>query len=79
MQLRAMLSEDFAGRLLDFDGAAAEAFGRLHAAQRKRGKLPGTADAQIAAIALVYKFAVATRDASGFAHSGLKIFNPWTD
>jgi toxin FitB len=35
-------------------------------------------DAQIAAIALSRRAVVATRDAAGFAHCGVRIVNPWS-
>ncbi|MBI2719052.1 MAG: type II toxin-antitoxin system VapC family toxin [Rhizobiales bacterium] len=78
-RLQATLDGDFSGRILDFDRRAAREFGRLHAAQRRSGRLSDLADAMIAAIASAKKFAVATRNMRDFAHAGVDLFNPWTD
>jgi predicted nucleic acid-binding protein len=37
------------------------------------------ADGQIAAIAKVYGFAVATRDVAPFRAAGVAVINPWED
>ena len=75
----AILEEDFAGRILPFDLAAAGIYGVTVAAARKRGHTIATADGQIAAIALAHDGAlVATRDRAPFAALGVTLLDPWT-
>lgn len=75
---RQMLMEDFAGRCLPFDAAAAEQFANLVAARRHLGRPITTQDAQIAAIALANDMPLATRNSDDFqAISGLVLVNPW--
>lgn len=65
-------------RVLPFDRAAAKEFGAITATRRRAGLIVKVFDSQIAAIAKVHGAAVATRDVGDFAHSGVKIINPWT-
>jgi predicted nucleic acid-binding protein len=75
---RQMFEEDFAGRCLTFDAAAAENFARLVAARRRIGRPITTQDAQIAAIALANDMPLATRNTDDFeAIRGLLLVNPW--
>jgi predicted nucleic acid-binding protein len=64
-------------RILPFDIAAARAYGSLLARARAAGKAIFFSDGQIAAIALVKNFAVATRDAGPFLAAGVKVIDPW--
>ena len=74
-----ILQEDFAGRLLPFDDAAAWAYGEHLAAARKRGHTISMADGQIAAIALSRPGAmVATRDRTPFLALGADVLDPWS-
>lgn len=77
-QARRMFHIDFAGRVLTFDGAAAENFADIAASRRKAGLDIKVFDAQIASIARAHGAPVATRDVGDFAHAGVKIINPWT-
>ncbi len=61
----------------DREAAMAHAVVLLHA-KAKRYTLP-VADAQIAAIAVVHGFAVATRDVSPFRAAGVDVINPWEE
>jgi toxin FitB len=65
-------------RVLPFDRAAAQEFGKIAALRKKAGLQIKVFDAQIAAIARVHGASVATRDLSDFKHTGVKIINPWT-
>jgi predicted nucleic acid-binding protein len=67
----------FGPRILPFDGQAADAYATLVARARAAGQAISVADSQIAAIATVHGFAVATRDAGPFAAAGLAVINPW--
>jgi predicted nucleic acid-binding protein len=72
-----IFDEDFSGRLLAFDSAAAQAFATITAARRQLGRPISSFDAQIAAIALSRRATVATRNTRDFAECGLTLINPW--
>ncbi len=63
--------------LLVFDEAAAKAYALLVSRARRRGRAISIADGQIAAIASVHGFKVATRDTSPFEAAGVTVINPW--
>lgn len=67
----------FAADVLPFDDAAARTFGRLLGGLRRSGKTMTTNDGMIAAIALEHRCSLATRNVADFAHTGLRIINPW--
>jgi hypothetical protein len=67
----------FADRFLSFDREAAIAFALLGSRASARGYSISVADCQIAAIAAVHGFAVATRDATPFVAAGVPVINPW--
>jgi predicted nucleic acid-binding protein len=65
--------------ILAFDQKAAHAYADLMvSAKAKRYTLP-IADAQIAAIAKVHGFIVATRDVEPFLAAGVPVINPWEE
>jgi|SRR5580698_7952936 toxin FitB len=65
------------GRVLPFDASAAHAYASLMARARSRGRSIALLDGQIAAIATVHGFSVATRDTSPFEAGGVRFINPW--
>lgn len=67
----------FAGRILPFDGQAAQAFATLAAVARGSGRGFPTPDGYIAAIAASRAFVVATRDTAPFLAGGVDVINPW--
>ncbi len=69
----------FGSRLLPFDKAAAVAYAPIIGRAREAGQVISVADGQIAAIAMVHGFAVATRDTAPFKAAGVQVINPWTD
>jgi len=75
--LDSMFAEDFAGRVLPFDSAAAAAYAELVATRRGAGGPISQFDAQIAAIALSRRVGLATRNVSDFEDCGLAVNNPW--
>jgi hypothetical protein len=75
--IAATFSEDFAGRVLSFDSAAARAYGELSGMSKKLGRPMSTADSQIAAVAQVHGFKLATRNTSDFEHCGIAMIDPW--
>jgi predicted nucleic acid-binding protein len=72
-----LIERFFGTRILPFDKAAALAYGSLIPRMMAKRKRPSVGDGQIAAIALVHGFAVATRDTDPFLAAGLKVINPW--
>jgi hypothetical protein len=76
--LDTMFREDFAGRVLPFDYAAAPAYAAVVAARRGAGRPISQFDAQIAAIALSRRAGLATRNVSDFVDCGLTLTNPWS-
>ncbi len=76
-QIEGMLSEDFAGRILPFDRAAAQAYAVIAATRRAAGRPINHADCQIAAVAGCRGASVATRDATGFEGSGIDVIDLW--
>ena len=69
----------FVTPILPFDREAAMAYADVVAhAKANRFTLP-VADGQIAAIAKVHGFAVATRDVGPFVAAGVDVINPWEE
>lgn len=76
---QAMFDEDFAGRCLPFDEAAAGHYARIVSARVQAGRPISVEDAQIAAIALAQRMVLATRNTTDFERiDGLALINPWT-
>jgi predicted nucleic acid-binding protein len=73
----AMIEEDFAGRILSFDSAAAKAYAAIAAARRAAGRPILEADCQIASIARVQGAILATRNVTDFEGCGVTIVDPW--
>lgn len=73
----AMVAEDFAGRVLAFDSAAARSYAAIAASRRAAGRPIAEADCQIAAIAQAHGAAVATRNVSDFLGCGVAVIDPW--
>ncbi len=63
--------------VLAFDSRGAECFAEIVAYRHRRGLPIGEFDAQIAAIARSYAFAIVTRNVRDFEHCGIEIVNPW--
>ena len=73
-----MFEQDFAGRCLEFNAAAAKNYALVVAARSRQGQPISTEDAQIAAIALATELTVATRNTKDFENiEGLTLANPW--
>ena len=75
--VEAMLREDFAGRILAFDSAAALSYAAVVAARRRSGRPLAHFDGQIAAIARSRRMAVATRNTRDFEDTGVDLIDPW--
>lgn len=73
----AMVAEDFAGRVLAFDSAAARSYAAIAASRRAAGRPIAEADCQIAAIAHAHGAAVATRNVADFLGCSVTVIDPW--
>jgi hypothetical protein len=73
----AIFSEDFAGRVLSFDGEAASDYADLAAARRAAGRPISQFDAMIAAVTRSRGASLATRNVSDFEGCGIAIVDPW--
>jgi toxin FitB len=76
---RAMFLEDFDGRVLPFDIAAAVAYADLFALCRRAGRSTATVDLMIASIARCNGASVVTRNVADFDECGITVVNPWRD
>jgi predicted nucleic acid-binding protein len=73
-----MFQEDFTGRCLPFNEAAAVEYSLLVAARIDAGRPISTEDAQIAAIAICHQLPLATRNIRDFVQiEKLEVRNPW--
>lgn len=72
-----VLTEDFAGRILPFDGSAAVHYADLVAARERDGRPVSIADAQIAAICRHHGAMLATRNVRDFDMTGVDVLDPW--
>ncbi|MGA2888521.1 MAG: type II toxin-antitoxin system VapC family toxin [Terracidiphilus sp.] len=75
--MRELLERLFGARFLDFDREAAAAYALLVSRTTAKGFSISVADGQIAAIAVVHGFTVATRDTVPFVAAGVPVINPW--
>jgi predicted nucleic acid-binding protein len=72
------LEEDFEGRVLPFDQAAAQEAGAIAAARRRAGRPIEIRDVEIAGITAARKATLATRNIRHFEGLGLKLVDPWS-
>lgn len=77
--VRAMLAEDFAGRVEPFDGVAATHYAAVVTGRERLGRPIDAADAQIAAICRARSAVLATRNTKDFAETGVELINPWRE
>ena len=75
--IEGILRDDFRGRILPFDSAAAAVYGVIAADRRAAGRPISQFDCQIAAIARAAGAGVATRNALDFEGCGIEIIDPW--
>jgi predicted nucleic acid-binding protein len=72
-----MFAEDFAGRVLPYNGAAAAHYAAIVTSRRRAGSPIEAFDALIAATARAAGADLATRDIGGFEGCGLTLIDPW--
>lgn len=75
--LRKLMERLFGARILSFDQQAAIAYALIVGRAKTNGRLISVADGQIAAIASVNEFIIATRDTAPFVAAGVPVVNPW--
>ena len=75
--LSELLTTLFGTRVLPFDQHAATMYAGRVSRARAAGRAISMADGQIAAIAAVHGFTVATRDVAPFVAAGVPVVNPW--
>ena len=73
------LAEDFQGRVLPFDGAAAREAAIIAAQRQRDGRPVDLRDTQIAGIAVARRAAVATRNLRHFEGLDVDVIDPWDD
>lgn len=76
-QIGAFLLGVFGNRILSFDLASAEHYGRIVGKLKPLGLSISSLDCQIAAIAKSNGSTIATRDVKPFLDVGLDVINPW--
>ena len=75
----AMIAEDFAGRVLPFDSAAARTCAEIASEGRAAGRPISQFDCQLAAIARARGAAMATRNVADFDGCGIAVIDPWAE
>lgn len=76
-RIEAMLTEDFAQRVLPFDEVAAAHYADIAASREAAGRPISMADAQIAAIVRSHGAILVTRDVTEFTGTGVTLVDPW--
>jgi predicted nucleic acid-binding protein len=72
-----LVQQDFPGRILDLNEAAANAAGRLRAARERVGRSVDTHDTMIAGIAMANRMGIVTRNAGDFHSLDVPLVNPF--
>ena len=78
VQIKAILDEDFSGRIAAFDVDAAPYHAEIAAAKARLGQKVEVLDVQIAAIARLRGAVVDTRNIKHFDNCGIELVDPWT-
>jgi predicted nucleic acid-binding protein len=73
----ALVREDFAGRVLPFDVAAATHYAELVAERERQGRPVSVSDGQLAAICRCHGTRLATRNVRDFDATGITVLDPW--
>jgi len=75
--VKAVVREDFRGRVAAFDASAAGHYAAVASERERRGRPIAAADAQIAAICRARGAALATRNTKDFEDTGIALIDPW--
>lgn len=76
-EVQAIFATDMTGRVLPYDGDAADAHAKFVAARRAQGRPVATPDAMIAGIARSRGAMLATRNVRDFEGCGITLIDPW--
>lgn len=71
------IEQAFEQRILNFDEAAARVYGEVMGYRKEIGRPLSVPDGQIASIARMHGFAVATRNIKDFKDCGVEVINPF--
>ncbi|MCC7359026.1 MAG: type II toxin-antitoxin system VapC family toxin [Anaerolineales bacterium] len=71
------LPQQFGDRILALEAETFVEWGKLTAAQKRKGETQSVMDSLITATALEHKLVLVTRNVNDFKVSGLSVFNPW--
>ncbi len=77
VQVKAIFSEDMAGRVLPYDEASADAHAEIAARRRALGRPSGQSDLMIAGIVRSLGGTLATRNTRDFEDCGIALVDPW--
>lgn len=77
--LKHVIQDQFRGRVLSVSKEIALTWGRLTAADQKRGRELPVVDGLLLATAAVNGLTIVTRNERDFADRGVPVFNPWPD
>ncbi|WP_019807443.1 type II toxin-antitoxin system VapC family toxin [Saccharomonospora halophila] len=77
VKVEELFAEDFQGRVLPFDDAAAACYAEIAVERERAGQTVSMADAQIAAICRSHGTPLATRNIKDFSGTGVDLVNPW--
>lgn len=77
--LKVSIREQFHGRVLAVTKQVALAWGRLAAADQKRGRVLDIADGLLVATAAVHGLTIVTRNERDFEGRGVPVINPWRE
>ena len=72
-----ILSVNLGGLVIAFNSDSAERYAMVASARRRAEQSLSEPDCQIAAIALVHRASIATRNSDDFDGGGIKSINPW--
>jgi predicted nucleic acid-binding protein len=70
-------AERFSGRIVPFDAAVADRWGRLVGRSESKGVKAPAVDSMIAAIAIEHGFTLVTRNVRDFRFTDVAMLNPW--
>lgn len=76
-EVQAIFATDMAGRVLPYDGDAADAHAEFVVMRRAQGRPVDTSDAMIAGIARSRDAKLATRNVRDFEGCDVSLINPW--
>lgn len=77
LQMESLLTDTFAGFVLDFDVGSSSHYADIVAGRSRAGRPISVFDAQIAAVCRQHEAILATRNTADFTGTGIQLINPW--